>query len=311
MAHRLISELKLGERISQNLLVYEVVRRQKKDGSPYFILTLGDKSGKISAILWEEAKAQNLVKDSVVKIEGVVEEWEETPRIKIENITPVDENKVDFSLLLRSSERNAEELLAKLRKLIGDVKNEYLLAIANAFLNDAAFMEQFKKAPASYEKHHAYIGGLLEHTHDVTRIMKALSMIYPDTDSDLMVVGGFLHDVGKIKQYTYRCSIGYSTEGRLIGHILFGYEMLKEKAATIENFPSELLLKLQHMVLSHHGTNEWGSPVEPMFVEAALLHYADLTDSQTNMFLEAQNQPPENEEWSQYVRPLRRQVYLK
>ncbi|MCX7704521.1 MAG: phosphohydrolase, partial [Planctomycetota bacterium] len=110
---------------------------------------------------------------------------------------------------------------------------------------------------------------------------------------------------------TYGRSIGHSTEGRLIGHITFGYEMLKEKIATLKDFPFELFLKLEHMILSHHGTNEWGSPVEPMFVEAALLHYADLTDSQTNMFLEAKRHTSEGEGWSQYLKSLKRQVYLR
>jgi len=309
MPHRFISELKDGEHISQKFIVYEVARRTSRTGTPYTVLTLGDRTGRIKAILWERA-ADEITEDSIVELDGVVEEFEGETRIKAETLRGAEESDTTLSLLLPCSERDADELLQKIRSLIMDVKDANLKSLSEAFLGDEEFMEKFVRAPASYSMHHAYLGGLLEHTHDVTRMMKALSIIYPNTDSDLMVVGAFLHDIGKVEQYSYRRSIGYTTEGRLIGHIILGSEMLSKRVERFRDFPKGIYLKLKHMILSHHGTNEWGSPIEPMFTEAALLHYADLADSRVNMFREAEKHSQDGEEWTPYSRSLRRQVYL-
>ena len=173
------------------------------------------------------------------------------------------------------------------------------------FLGDEEFVSEFKKKPAAVRHHHVWVSGLLEHTLNVMRLASFVSSQYENVNRDMLITGAFLHDIGKIREYrTLAGHVGkfeHTFEGRLIGHLVLGDRMLREKAGLIESFPESKLAQLSHMILSHHGQHEWGAPVRPKTLEAVLLHYVDNIDAKANMFLEELNRPhPLNAEWTQY-----------
>jgi 3'-5' exoribonuclease len=229
--------------------------------------------------------------------------------MRLVSVSPSTEKNLDSTEFLPESSQNAEEVLGRLHGLAGEIADAHLSKLIDSFLSNAEFMKEFRRAPAAVSIHHAYIGGLMEHTLNVALVAKALSQIYSGVDKDLLIAGAILHDVGKIREYDYMTAFRFSTEGRLMGHHVLGCEIVRDAAAKITGFPPELLMKLEHIILSHHGTKEWGSPVEPMFTEAMLLHCADLIDARHHVYATAEPEPAGNG-WSSYDRQLGHYIYL-
>ena len=193
------------------------------------------------------------------------------------------------------------------------MENEYLKRVVFAFLNDRAFVQSFKTAPAAKIHHHNYAGGLIEHTQSVVAVCETIARLYPELDRDLLLAGAVLHDIGKTATYDYTFRIEVTEEGGLVNHIVLGYQMVDEQIKRIEGFPDELRLRLLHLILSHHQQGDWGSPVKPLFAEAEALCYADLLDSQLKEFLQVQKfEAAKGKEgiWSDFSRRLDRFVYL-
>lgn len=307
-----ISELSDGDNVQEVFLVTESQERTTKDGSPYLTMTLADKTGSVKAILWNYTPEHPRVeRDRFVRVKGVAGMYNNQLQLRLLAVENFPEDKVSIDEFLRKTDKDVDKLLGKITSILSDIKEPHLTALMKAFQEDEAFMSEFGRAPAAHSMHHPYIGGLLEHTHNTVRLCKAFSLIYPQADADMLVAGAFLHDIGKIREYDYSRSIEFSTIGRLKSHMLLGCEMLREHISKLEGFPEKLAVKLEHMILSHHGLKEWGSPVEPMFLEASLLHFADNLDAKTFMFDEVRRNAGEGDEWSSYSRELQRYIYLE
>jgi 3'-5' exoribonuclease len=313
MKKQFIADLQSGTMVNDIFLVSEIQKRTTKDGSPYLTMTLIDKTGSMKAVLWtySEKEHGSIKKGDFVEAKGVVGEYNNTLQMRLVSLTPVTEEKVSKDDFLRATQKDRDQLFAKVKSILSEAADPYLMRLVDSFLSDKEFLDKFFRAPAANIMHHPFLGGLLEHTHNVVRICKALTFIYPQADADLLVCGAFLHDIGKVTEYTYEKIIDFSTPGRLKGHLVMGAEMVREKASKIANFPPDLLLKIEHLILSHHGIKEWGSPIEPMTFEANILHFADNMDAKAQMFDEARRGAEENAEWSAFSKELSRHVYLK
>jgi 3'-5' exoribonuclease len=182
--------------------------------------------------------------------------------------------------LLARSKKDTAEMLDELKNHLTEIKNPYISALVDSFVDDEEFMERFSHCPAAISRHQNYLGGLLEHTLNLIHICKTLLKVHPELDKDLLIAGCFLHDIGKIREYEISTAITTSKEGQMIGHISIGQQMVEEKISKIAGFPEDLRLKLSHIILSHHGKMEWGSPKEPQFPEALAVHLADQMDAQ-------------------------------
>jgi 3'-5' exoribonuclease len=211
--------------------------------------------------------------------------------------------------MLPSSKKDPQEMLNALQEHIDQINSPHLSSLIDAFYGDQNFLQLFSQAPAARRIHHAYIHGLLEHTLELLTLADTVLSIYPQIDSDLLVSGILLHDVGKVREYTWELDIDYTNEGRLVGHIVMADEMLSEAIRQITDFPVELALNLRHMVLSHHGRYEWGSPRRPKTIEAIALHHLENLSAQINRFTLLLDNRPLGEEWTKYDRLLRRQLY--
>jgi 3'-5' exoribonuclease len=213
------------------------------------------------------------------------------------------------------SNQDVGKMLEKLRSILLRLENVHLRALVECFLMDEQFMDGFCKAPAGVRNHHAYLGGLLEHVVTLLDAADRLLPIYPDLSRDLLLMGVFLHDIGKVRELSYQHVFGYTDEGQLIGHIVIGVEMLDEKVAKVpeltgEPFPPELLLRLKHMILSHHGSYEFGSPRLPMTPEAIALHHLDNLDAKVHSFtrdIRDDRQGPSA--WTPYNHSLQRRLF--
>lgn len=276
-----ISKLYEDQEISDLFLVVLKQLSSGRTGKSYLRLTLGDKTGRIETRVWEGAGelAQRFNQGDLVYVTGVVTSYQGVLQIKATYVEVVEDiSKVDWADFLPSSERPAGEMFAELSALLATVENPYLKALLDSFTGDGNFKAELMRAPAALSMHHAYIAGLLEHTLGVVRLANVVSGLYP-VNRDLLMAGAFLHDMGKTKELEYSANFDYTDEGRLMGHLVIGLLMVKEKAEAIPGFPSELLLHLEHLLLSHHGELEWGSPKRPKTLEALALHMIDNIDA--------------------------------
>ena len=199
--------------------------------------------------------------------------------------------------------------MEELKRVANRIKDPFLYRLVFAFLEDREFASSFMKAPASRRLHHAYIGGLLEHTLSVVRLVERLKGHYEGVNWDLLLAGAILHDIGKVKELSYDSSFDYSDEGRLLGHIFLGAEMLQEKIGEIKGFPPRDAMLLKHLILSHHGYYEWGSPKRPKTREAEILHHLDDLDAKVKGISEFMGKRQEGERWTEYHKVFERFFY--
>jgi 3'-5' exoribonuclease len=278
-----VNEAKPGdELINEIFLMSDVVRRKTRDGRPFVLCTLRDRSGQINGVFWDIPDYINaaLRPGIPILISGQVNNYKNALQINITDANITDN--VDASELLPASQRSVEEMNNELRELINSLKEPWKELLSTLLLNQD-FLVQFANAPAARIMHHAYIGGLLEHTLTMAKIADYLASIYPFVNRDLLISGVLLHDMGKTQEYAFDDEFGFTEDGRLVGHIVRA-TILVENAATELNFPEEERRQLIHLILSHHGTQEWGSPVVPKTLEAVLLHQVDLLDSRIQGF---------------------------
>ncbi len=203
-------------------------------------------------------------------------------------------------------------MFAELKQIAGSIKQSHLKSLLNLFFNDKDFCRGFCSAPAAVQYHHAFLGGLLEHTLSVAKLGSNIAPLYPSLSRDLLICGIILHDIGKISELCYEKSFHYSDEGQLIGHLISGVLMVEEKAKQIDDFPKTLLDLLRHLILSHHGEYEWGSPKLPMTLEALVLHYLDNIDAKIHAFDKAiSSDKDSSDNWTIYNRMLERKLFKK
>ena len=276
-----ISELEVNKSITAAFLVQSKEVREKKSGEPYLSLILGDKSGKMDSKMWDNVVEvlDTFDRDDFVKVKGVVQLHLNRPQFIIHKIRALADSEVDFADFFPAALRNPDEMWTELRGIVSAMGNPQLRALLDAILDDPEIARRFRMAPAAKSIHHAFLGGLLEHVLSLCSLCSKVSGHYPAIDCDLMIAGAVLHDIGKIYELSYDRGFNYTTEGQLLGHILIAIRIIGDKMHAVPGFPVPLRNLLEHMVISHHGRLEFGSPKLPQFPEAILLHYLDDMDS--------------------------------
>ncbi len=284
MPKQFVAEIKDRESVNAVFLVKDKIMAMAKNGKPYMNLRFMDKSGEIEAKVWDNVDLldKQFDKDHFVQVRGKASVYMNKMQIVVAEITKISEGQVNLADFLPESPRDSDEMRRELLEIIGGLGNPFLRRLMESFSGDAAFMDQYCMAPAAKGMHHVYLGGLLEHSLALVRLAKAIVPMYNNINEDLLIVGALLHDVGKIHEMSYERAFDYTDEGKLIGHISIGVEMVSDRIREIEGFPRELAMLLKHMLLSHHGLYEYGSPKRPKTVEATILNYLDDMDSKIN-----------------------------
>jgi len=279
-----IKDLKENENLVSSFLVKAKTVGNTRSGNPFLRVRLADRSGETEGRIWEralEVDGDFEVYD-VVRIHARVERYQGDLQLNIRELERVDPEEVDPSLFLPECPLDTKELWRQLEDLAGGVKNRHLKRLLQSFLTDQDFVRQLKRAPAAKSMHHAYLGGLLEHTVSVTRLLVRICDHYPHLDRDLLITASVLHDIGKLEELSYQLQLDYTDAGRLLGHVVLGVQRIQERIRRLEGFPPTLSLTLQHLMVSHHGEYEFGSPKRPKTLEAFALHYADNLDAKMN-----------------------------
>ena len=280
--HLWVQDIKEDDSVNDRYLVKVKKMGQTKNGAPFLSLTLSDRTGDIETRVWERADELGALfkEGDIVEVSGKAGLYRNQVQLTLSGIAPSKEG--DPSLFLETTPCDIADMMKDLKGIVRRIKNADLRDLVNSFISDHNFVEKFKESPAAKNFHHGYIGGLLEHTLSVCRLAVLVHEQYPELDGDLLVTGAFLHDIGKIKEFSYGRTIDYSDEGRLLGHLVLGVSMLEEKLAGFKKFPGETSLCLKHMILSHHGEYDFGSPKRPKFLEAFVLHLIDDLDAKMN-----------------------------
>ena len=255
--------------------------KAKKNGEPYLALILADRSGQIEAKMWDNVDGfiAGFEQDDFLKIKGLINKYKNRFQLTIHKLRRMAESEIDFTDYLPKTTKDIGELWRTLTEFVASIQNQHLKSLVESFMADADIAERYRNAPAAKTLHHAYIGGLLDHVVSLFRSCDLMCRNYPQVNRDLLFAGAFLHDIGKIQELSYNRAFSYTTRGQLLGHMVIELEMLQSKIDQFPGFPAELKTLLEHLIISHHGQYEFGSPKLPMFPEALLLHYLDDLDS--------------------------------
>ncbi|MGD0798672.1 MAG: OB-fold nucleic acid binding domain-containing protein [Acidobacteriaceae bacterium] len=256
------------------------LREKKGGGGQYLALTLSDKTGSMEARMWEEfaSAAATCGEGCYVKVQGVVSEYPKGQKkfqITLTKMRLAAASEVEAADFVPATKFDVGEMWAELRGYVEEFRNEDLKRLVFAFLDDAEIGVAYREAPAAKVLHHAWLGGLLEHVVTLVRVCRAVVGFYPEVDGDLLVTGAILHDVGKVRELSWGTTFGYTVEGQMVGHISIAQGMVREKVRGLPGFPEKLAVLVEHMILSHHGRLEFGSPKLPMTPEAVLLSALD------------------------------------
>lgn len=284
MAKIFVSDIRENQEVTGAFVVAEKQLRIARNGTPFLTLKLVDKTGEIAGRVWERADkiAEAVAAKGVVSLRGRCERFRDELQIQVNEIHPLPAAEIDPSDFLPVCPLSIESLYEKYKKITATVKRRPLHALLRQLSADRELMEKFKLAPAAKSMHHAYLGGLLEHTVSVATLVLHISRHYPELDRDLLVAGAIFHDIGKVDEFVYDLCIDYSHSGRLLGHMVLGLQILEDKIRLLKGFPEEDMLLLKHLILSHHGEAQLGAVKLPMTREAFALHLADDLDAKMN-----------------------------
>jgi 3'-5' exoribonuclease len=267
--------------ITSSFVVASKQVKAKKNGEPYLALVLADRTGQIEAKMWDNVDEFIAVfeQDDFLKIKGLINKYKNRFQLTIHKLRRMEEADIDFTDYLPKTTKDIGELWRTLTEFVATFQNPHLKSLVELFMADPEIAERYRNAPAAKTLHHAYIGGLLDHVVSLFRSCDLMCQNYPQVNRDLLLAGAFLHDIGKIQELSYNRAFSYTTRGQLLGHMIIELEMLQAKLAKLPDFPAELKTLLEHLIISHHGQYDFGSPKLPMFPEALLLHYLDDLDS--------------------------------
>jgi len=310
MKNAFVSDLNSEQSITTFFLVCEKEIRNTREGKTYLRLELGDRSGTIEARMWDqfEGPARDVSRDDIVKVQARVEIYRNRPQLSVQQLRRARPEEVELADFLPHTNADVEKLYAQLLHVAASIGNPWLKKLTTGILANPVIAARYKRAPAAKVMHHAYIGGLLEHVVSLCGLAEQVSAHYPELDLDLLLTAAVLHDVGKLDELCYDRAIAYTTEGQLLGHIVMEVETVSKAIDAIEGFPPPLKTVVQHLLISHHGQYEFGSPKLPMIREALVFHYLDDLDSKLAAARGALAAPvvPGDEEWSAYSGALGR-----
>jgi 3'-5' exoribonuclease len=308
-----LQDIKPGDKIASSFLVAEKSMAFSQKGSAYLNVRLKDKTGETDGKVWDNAAEWDRVfkKGDIIFIEGRAQSYRNTLQISIITVKPCAPEDTDPSDYLPVSKMDTQAMFQDILAFIDTLSSDPLKKLLAAFFHDEKTAELFQRAPAAKGFHHIYLGGLLEHTLSVVRLLDHAAGHYPQLNRDLLIAGGMLHDIGKIYEFSYDGLIAYSDEGRMIGHLVMGVEMINKKLETIADFPPQLALELRHIILSHHGEFEYGSPKRPKTMEALVIHFMDDLDAKLNAFQSfvAADAVNADSDWTTYNRFFERYLF--
>jgi len=303
-----VTDLGSEQSVTSFFLVHEKEIRNTREGKAYLRLELGDRSGTIEARMWDQfdAAVKDINRDDFVKVQARVEIYRNKPQLSLQNLRLAKPEEIDLADFLPQTKADVGKLYAELLQYAGSIANPWLKKLTTGILSDPKIAVRYKRAPAAKVMHHAYLGGLLEHVVGLCGLAKQIASHYPELDVDLLLTAAILHDVGKLDELCYERAIGYTIEGQLLGHIMMEFETVSKAIDAIEGFPPNLKTVVQHMLISHHGQYEFGSPKLPMIREAMAFHYMDDLDSKLAAVRAALALDTSEPEWSAYSGALGR-----
>jgi len=307
-----VTDLLTEQNITSFFLVHEKELRNTREGRVYLRLELGDRSGTIEARMWDqfEAAAKDIQRDDFVKVQARVELYRNRPQLALIQLRLAKPEEIDLADYLPHTTADVEKMFAELRGYAESISDPWLKQLVLAIIADPETARGYKRAPAAKVMHHAYLGGLLEHVISLCGMARRVAAHYPELDIDLLLTACILHDVGKLEELCYERAIAYTTPGQLLGHIVMELETVTRAIDKIEGFPAPLKTVVQHLLISHHGQYEFGSPKLPMIREAMVFHYLDDLDSKLAAVRVALATPSGDDEWSAYSNALGRK-FLK
>jgi len=310
---KFVKDIKEGEQVREMFLVAGKAQLTSNTGKAYLSMQLRDRTGTIEARVWDRAEeiGKRFQRDDIVEVSGSAISYQGRIQLKIHDVRR-DERIKDLSDYLPVSRKGIEALWELLRGYVADIKDpDYKRLLSAVFLdpNAAKMAERFRRAPGGKTMHHDYVGGLLEHTVSVAGVCRFLSSHYEGINADLLMAGALLHDLGKVDELSYEGAFDYTDEGRLLGHIYLGAEFVDKTSDSLSGFPPEKAMLVKHMILSHHGELEYGSPKRPKTVEAVLLHFAENMDAKVTAFNDAIEELPEGGRWTDYQRMFERHLF--
>ena len=315
-----VANLAAGMALEQVFVVREKELRTTKNGDLYISATLGDKTGSISARMWQASEAvfNSIPVEGFIQITGRVEDYRGSLQLLLDACRPFPSDKLNMADFLPVSQFDIEEMWAELLDILREgIKNKSVRLLIKKFVEDKQLVARFKRSPAAVQMHHPFIGGLLEHTLNVVRAAKALLPLYPKLSGDLVYAGAFLHDIAKSAELTSGLNVHYTEAGQLVGHITIACLWVQEKARLLsdelgEQFPQEIIDLLQHVIIAHHGQYDFGSPKLPAIPEAFFLHYLDNLDAKMWMTAHAiENDHDHNAPFTSYIRQLETRIYKR
>jgi 3'-5' exoribonuclease len=303
-----VTDLGNEQVITTFFLVHEKEIRNTREGKSYLRLELGDRSGTIEARMWDlfETIAKDINRDDFVKVQARVEIYRNKPQLALQQVRRAKPEEIDLVDFLPHTKEDVDKLYGRLLEFAEAIRNPWLKILVSGIISDPKIAPRYKRAPAAKVMHHAFVGGLLEHVVGLCALAQLLATHYVELDVDLLLTAAMLHDVGKLDELCYERAIGYTTEGQLLGHIVMELETVSRAMDGIAGFPGPLKTVVQHMLISHHGQYEFGSPKLPMIREAMVFHYMDDLDSKMAAVRAALGSGAGDDQWSAYSTALGR-----
>ncbi len=317
MAHKFINQIEPGEAIDDIYIVRDPILRSTARGDLYIAMFLLDRTGQLNGRMWQATETiyKALPKPGFVHIQGRSELYQNNLQIIINNISVVDASSVRIDDFLARTDKDTKQMFEEVTKIVGRIKNPHLKTLVGEFMADSELMEKFRNAPGGMKLHHNYIGGLLEHTHNMLRVAVAILPLYPEMQADLVLAGIFLHDIGKTEELSYDMAFTYTDSGQLIGHVVKSLLMINQKADALKAKGTQIeqtaLDALGHIILSHHGQYDFGSPKLPATTEAFIVYYIDDLDAKINQVTAAIGSELSDSNWTTWKNALQTRLYRK
>jgi 3'-5' exoribonuclease len=300
-----VNQIREREQLESVFLVRDKITAMAKNGKPYMTLKLMDRSGEVEARIWDNVDqfSSRFEKDDFIQVNGKGSVYLGKMQLVVQDLRRIEEQSVDLADFLPVSQRQQAQMRQELDALLDSLSDPHIEALLRAFFDDPEFYSKYSLAPAAKGMHHVYLGGLLEHSLAVSALACDIAPRYPQINRDLLIAGALLHDVGKVTELCYQRSFDYTDEGKLLGHIIIGVQMIEDRIRQLTDFPEELSIMLKHLLLSHHGQYEFGSPKRPKFIEAVVLSFIDDLDSKINGIQTHIDKEPDREgNWTNYHR---------
>jgi len=317
MSHKFVNEIEPGETVSDVYVVSQPILRSTTRGDLYIAMYLSDRTGQVNGRMWQATETiyKALPKPGFIHIDGRSELYQNNLQVIINNISIVDASQVSLEDFLARTDKDTGAMFAEVKSIIDGIEHPQLKALVGEFLADSELMDRLCNGPGGVSLHHNYLGGLLEHTWNMLKVAVAILPLYPEVQRDLVLAGIFLHDIGKTKELTYDMAFSYTDSGQLMGHISLGLVMLNEKARALAakgNALDKVIMdSMGHIMLSHHGAYEFGSPKLPATPEAFMVYYIDDLDAKINMVTKTIEEDLSGSDWTAWHKALETRLYRK